>query len=1599
MKSMKKALAFMIVVVMTVMLWAPAMETSVKAAEGDETRIFLEESQTFTGSAAEIIANADSDDMTFYQDQKTATWSARFKTTSTGLQALMGISDKSHTNRYIAIYLMSGNVLGAEIRNDVATGNIAANPGIRKTVSKNYADGEWHTLTFRVTEDKYIFYIDGDKYTADYTGEMVFAQNRGIEADYFTVGGLKRSEVGASTTNHYLFNGIIKDVQISNYAWQESDILAMHAEEITEEIEEGVTNETSSNDTSKDIPIQDVSSPNAHGSDVAANVLDGNPATLWHTNWNPADNAGRADHYITMDLGIACEVDGLRYLPRQAGSLNGNITKYRIEFSEDGETWGEPVTGTWTSAHTWKNTTFKSRQARYIRLFSLDSLSDQEKKQFSSAAEIRITGIAPASVEPTLSRTKAINLASGDRVCEIILNRFAPEGDYSYELVSGEGAKDNAMFVLDGNVLKIKEALTKGETYNIRIKASHIGHEEEEGHSGEAAFVIRAAGDGLIIDVEEEREITAGNPVEMYDEELADAIKAMDEGTIVVQYTSTGDGGVQSLLGIGNSTTGNNNRHFHIYVQPNETLGVEIRNDSGFNYNRFAIPNIVRRSFNKENAKNTVAFKADKINGQYKVFANGRLVNTVEAESLGGYKFVSDITGVNSITLGSVMRNGSAAYNFEGTIHKAKVYEIALSDEEIIELTNETNYSGKDQIFSSVDGLNCGYYRIPSLLTLSDGTVVSAIDARFGGTHDSPNNIDIAFARSTDGGKTWEKPTMPFHFDDYADTMVDLPAGWGQRNNRSASFIDPVMFEDEEIGRLFLVSDAFVAGAGSPQSQVGSGYKEIDGKKYLMLKKAGESAYNYSIRDGVVWNDVTGTATEYTVNADFELLKDGQALTVKQKDIEFTNNQFVQKTTDKDVKMSIFYSDAEFQVYNTAYIYMKYSDDQGQTWSDPIILNSMIKSEDIRLFIVGPGRGLQIKNGEYKGRLILPLYQSQGCDLAYSDDHGKTWTYVDGPVGSVANGMSESQIVEMPDGSLKVYARRNGAVATATSLDGGQTWSEGTSTNIPQPGYGSQLSVINYDGLIDGKEAIILSTPTASGRRGGQLKIGLITDTGVEGYDKYSIDWAYSMQVHGAQVGYGYSCLTQLPDHDIGLIFEKYDSYAGGELQARDVMIYEAYSIAEIRGDDSVIVIPKAGEGGTVSKANSVVKGTEVTVEAKAAEGYEFKGWKTAEGDMVSAEAIYTFAAEEDCTLEAVFEKTQTEPEKTDKADLDALITYAQSQIADDKYDYVVESVRKALEDALEDAVKVNEKPDATQAEVDAAYDLLLSRVHLLSFTGNTEELKTLVADLSGKDLSIYTPESRAVLEAALTAAEVVLADKDALQAEIDAARDVLAAAVAGLVINPIDKSRLERLVKEAEKYDAQKDIYTKMTREAFEEALGGAREVLKNDDAVQDKVNEAYTALRNAIFGLREQPNKDKLDEMLGKVKSMDLSGYSAETVKAVKAAMALAEAVLADENADQAAVDAAVAALNDSVDNLNKTNDIKTDDDTKIADASKKDDKTASNDSGNAATAGKTTTKIVGKTSAKTGDAMNGYFYLILMFAACTSILAAVYRKRTHK
>lgn len=157
----------------------------------------------------------------------------------------------------------------------------------------------------------------------------------------------------------------------------------------------------------------------------------------------------------------------------------------------------------------------------------------------------------------------------------------------------------------------------------------------------------------------------------------------------------------------------------------------------------------------------------------------------------------------------------------------------------------------------------------------------------------------------------------------------------------------------------------------------------------------------------------------------------------------------------------------------------------------------------------------------------------------------------------------------MPDGSLKVFLRTSSSyVAERTSIDGGVTWSEGVAVDeIATTSYGTQLSVINYSGTIDGKPAIILSSPNATGGRNtGKIRIGLINDTGATGVDKYEIDWAYEYTVDGT-VGYSYSCLSELANGNIGVLYEKYDSWSREQLHLINVLPFETYSISQLTSE------------------------------------------------------------------------------------------------------------------------------------------------------------------------------------------------------------------------------------------------------------------------------------------------------------------------------------------------------------------------------------------------------------------------------------------------
>lgn len=1007
-------------------------------------------------------------------------------------------------------------------------------------------------------------------------------------------------------------------------------------------------------------------------------------------------------------------------------------------------------------------------------------LKDRAEKTVFQKQEIELNNTLEEAFDICLSDEKVENLNEGTTVGTFTVNEMAPEGNYVFSLCTGEGDTHNPYFAIENGVLKTAKKLEEGKTYTIRLKAKNAEAEKEK------IFKIYAVGRGLVFRKEDQK-IAVGSPVELSTKDYAEKLMKLEEGTILVHYTSTSDQAIQSLFSVSNAKAGHENRHFHVYIRPEGVLGCEIRNESAMNYG-FKAANAVKADYKGKPAENIIALQADKEKGTYQLFANGKKVLTIDAATLGGYRFISEITGLDTVSLGATKRGGSNKYTFGGNIHKIEVYETPWTDEELIEETKKTAYPELQQIFHKNDGTGSNYYRIPALLTLKSGTVISAADARFGGTHDSPNNIDIAVARSEDGGKNWSEPELLFHYGDYEDNTLEIPVGTQTRVNQSASFIDPVLLQDEETERVFLISDAMAAGYGSPQAVTGSGYKEIQGKKYLKLQKAGETDYNYTVREnGVIYNDTTNQPTEYSLNSNFEILKDNVLQTVKQKSSRFdpTNGsgQLVTDETDKDVPMNIMYADAVFKALPTTWLYMKYSDDDGKTWSDPILLNGMVKAEDSRVLVTGPGRGMQIKNGEYKGRLIVPVYDTAQSGIIYSDDHGATWNYAKGPSTKKA-AMSESQIVEMPDGTLRVYARSTGSkIAEAVSLDGGKTWTEAAYVpGMTQPGWGSQLSVIRYGGLIEGKPALIMSTPAGVGnyRRDGRVKIGLITDTGKEGSEKYKIDWTYDYSVDSKNAGFAYSCLSELPNHQIGLMYEKYDSYNPAELHSQDIMKYEELSLSELMGKEVVEIIPQTEGKGTVSQRNTVKKGSKITIEAYPEEGYQFVRWEDEKGNPVSEQEKYTFDAKESAAFTAVFEQ---EKEEVDKSHLKEAIRHAEEQMQDEKYQDVIPVVREEYEEAYKNAKAIDEKPDATSEEVETAYKTLIEvGKRLTMYKGDLTELQAAYDLYAGKDLSIYTQDSKTVLEEALKEAEKVLKlGENAVKEDVNEALEKLQKAIEGL--------------------------------------------------------------------------------------------------------------------------------------------------------------------------------------------------------------------------
>lgn len=149
-------------------------------------------------------------------------------------------------------------------------------------------------------------------------------------------------------------------------------------------------------------------------SDAAVNVLDGDRSTFWHTKYSggTTDNQSYANHYLVFELSEETELAGLRYLPRQDGNTNGNITGYQVYVSTDGSVFELAAEGSWSADSSWKLASFNEvKKAKFVKFVSTAAKGGF----FSNAAEIRFT-VPPTMVESIVLKAEKSELEKGESI-------------------------------------------------------------------------------------------------------------------------------------------------------------------------------------------------------------------------------------------------------------------------------------------------------------------------------------------------------------------------------------------------------------------------------------------------------------------------------------------------------------------------------------------------------------------------------------------------------------------------------------------------------------------------------------------------------------------------------------------------------------------------------------------------------------------------------------------------------------------------------------------------------------------------------------------------------------------------------------------------------------------------------------------------------------------------------------------------------------------------------------------------------------------------------------------------------------------------------
>lgn len=217
--------------------------------------------------------------------------------------------------------------------------------------------------------------------------------------------------------------------------------------------------------------------------------------------------------------------------------------------------------------------------------------------------------------------------------------------------------------------------------------------------------------------------------------------------------------------------------------------------------------------------------------------------------------------------------------------------------------------------------------------------------------------------------------------------------------------------------------------------------------------------------------------------------------------------------------------DNEKDVY---YLHVVKSADNGKTWSKPEdITRQITKPEWHNDFkFITSGRGIQTSTGALLHTLVNLKH---GLHLFGSNDHGKTWFFIDTPITPA----DESKVVELADGTWMINSRvyHKGLRIIHTSRDEGKTWETREDAQLIDPG--CNAGIIRYTSVKDGFDKNRLLFSNAKSKKGRvNLSVRISYDEG--------LTWSEGKTIYPGSSAY--SSLTVLENGDIGVFFEK-DEY------------------------------------------------------------------------------------------------------------------------------------------------------------------------------------------------------------------------------------------------------------------------------------------------------------------------------------------------------------------------------------------------------------------------------------------------------------------------